>query len=135
MAKLKNKTDTLKELEKENSSKEMNKYLSIEEFHHLMYLLEPVFYDSGDIVIEQGTLTDKMIVVASGKLHCTTKTTYLNNLGMVTLSSGAILDSLNVHINKDLSYLTVKAIEQSMVYELTKEKFEEFKAKHPVMNR
>lgn len=44
----------------------MNKFLSIEEFHVLMYMFKQETFEKGEQILSQGSLTDKMWIVETG---------------------------------------------------------------------
>lgn len=109
--------------------------MSIEEFHDLIYRFKLEVFEKGQQVMTQNQLTDRMFIVESGKLMCTTSTTYLENLRLVELGAGSILDHRNVLIDQELVCMSIKAETSSNVWSITKAQLDIWKAKYPGIGR
>lgn len=124
------------EQEDQKSNEVKNKYLSIEEFHDLIYLFEQETLEKDDVALRQGSLTDKMYIIESGRLEGKTDIKSIDTeLKLVELTQGCILDHRNVHIDSELVSMTVTAKETTVVWTITKSKFDQWKAKYPKMGR
>lgn len=70
-------------------------YLNKHIFHKILYSFESKFYESGDIIIAQGDIVDKVIFVVNGELEIFTEFEG-NEFVFETLKPGSILNYRNI---------------------------------------
>jgi hypothetical protein len=68
----------------------------------MMYMFEKVIYDTGDMVLHSGDLTNSMLIVGSGCLSMTANIENVQDFEVLRMYKGSIINSRNVFIDSEL---------------------------------